>query len=798
MPLTPPVKLDVRSRPSTLRGEMWIRYGAAYASTLTAVGASSTLSNLPHGFAALLFAITLAGLPISLALRLSGLRIGTWRIPRFVLALTVSVVNVLLIMALVVEPLQRRIGTTVFSPDFFRAFFIHHDADAAIILVLQVIALIMVCRCLVVISDKDAVLCTVPAFCILVLLIVIERQAGVVLFFVLWAALAAVLFALDQRQEVARQASAFVPALLPGQNTALSARTLGGVMAFSLLCALFLSFTVTSRIENRSAAESWVSSLALQLTKFATALPEVSVNAGPERQIDFTSGPPLPSKSPLWLLNATDVRSGQSLQPNYWRMFTLAKYTGNTWQQADTESARAPLQKLSNTSLVGPLPLPAEDSERRVFSFNIKESLKDLAPHSSFGTPTRLVRMRVIARQSNLGFVPHLAAIHFMAMRSPVGQFEASGPNNARHSAAFGPDFLSAYADQSVDVRYVESSQVISLVCDVAPGEDYGIPGEGAPEKLNQKPNPQAQLTAREKQIYLQLPKMPIERVRKLAREMLKNTPPDASDYAKATRLADALRTRATYTLRPPALPVGIDATEYFLFETRKGYCTHFAGALTVLCRSIGIPARVVAGFTAGEKMHDRNTFLVRESNAHAWTEIWVPNWGWATLDAVPADDRGENAGDWWMNWADAFNSVFNNAQIWLKKHALLLTLGLTMLIVTSLFFYHERATLPARRLASLRFARRKVSDKAARRTIDEVYDRATHALQKRFRPRTTWETPHEWLQTASANLRLKNNAPLLRLTDLYVQAQYSSRDLGIEETEEAWRALHEISWETQ
>lgn len=785
MPVAPPVKLDARARPTPLRGEIWIRYGAAYASTLIAIGAAATLPRLPHSFLWLLLGITLLGLPVSLWLRLSGLRIGNRRIPRFLLAFAITLINVLVVLLLIVVPLQNRIGTTVFSPDFFRQFFFHHDADDAILLVLQVIALIMVCRCLVVITDKDAVLCTVPAFCILVLLIVVERQPGVVAFFVLWAALAAVLFALDQRQEVARHASAFVPALLPGQNTVLSARTLGGMMGFSLLCAAVLSYTVTSRIENRSAAESWISSLAMQLTQFATALPEVSVNAGPERQIDFTSGPPLPTKSPLWLISARDVTTGKSVQPNYWRMFTLAKYSSSAWMQAELPSVRAAKTTLVGTGLGRPLPLtvdrgPADmESRPRIKGYDIGEALRNFVSPTSFGVPQRRVRVRVTARQANLGFVPHLSAIRFM---------------NIRHES---PDFLTTYADQSVDVRFIEPNQFINLICDVAPGDDYGIPGDGPPQKTTQKPNPRAQLSPEERRIYLQLPSQKLERVRDYARTLLKKVPSNASDFAKASVLAVNLQQHAIYTLRPPALPEGRDATDFFLFESRRGYCTHFAGALTVLCRSVGIPARVAEGFTAGDRQGNGD-YLVRESNAHAWTEVWVPNWGWATLDAVPADERGDNAGDWWMSWADAISGVLTNVQAWMMSHLLLLGIVAAGSCLLALGFYHERATLPARRLAALRFARRTVNDKTARRTIDEVYDRASLALQKRFRPRTSWETPHEWLGAAEKNLRLKQPAPLRRLTDLYVQAQYSSRELGADESQEAWRALNDLNWEIE
>jgi transglutaminase-like putative cysteine protease len=768
---------------------MVIRYGAAYASTLIAIGAAATLPNLSRPFVWLLFAITLLGLPVSLSLRFSGPRVGGYRLPRFLLALIVTIINVVAILFLVVGPLQKRIGASLLSSDFFRAFFFHHDADDAILIVLQVIALIMVCRCLVVITDKDAVLCTVPAFCILVLLIVVERQPGVVAFFVLWAAMAGVLFALDQRQELARHASAFVPAFMPGQSTALSARTLGGVMAFSLLCAGILSYTVTSRIENRSMAESWISSLAMQLTQFATALPETSVNAGPERQIDFTSGPALPTRSPLWTMIAQDLRTGQTVTPAYWRMFTLANYNGTSWLQAEGQIRRVSLKVLGDVGLVRPLPLrldrnPGDMSARRRrergFDLASVDNDKKSSPRLPFfGSPTRTLRVQAIARQANIGFVPHLPAMRYLTMLRA------------------NPDYLTAYPDHSVDVRFVEPRQLITMVCEVPSGEEFGVPGDGPPRTAAQRPNSRARLSLAERRIYLQLPASKLERVRRFAKNNLARLPANASDYAKAAHLAEVLRKHAAYTLRPPALPQGRDATDYFLFESRKGYCTYFAGALAVLCRSVGIPARVASGFTLGERQQESYSYLVRESNAHAWTEVWVPNWGWATLDATPADERGDNAGDWWTGWADAFGSVLEGAKVWLIRHITLIGALLIALGLSGFVFYHERTTLPARRLASLRFKRR-VSDKAARREVDEVYERAVHLLQKRFRARASWETPHEWLQSATATLRLKNPAPLQHLTDLYVQAQYSAHELGADESHTAWRALNEISWETE
>jgi transglutaminase-like putative cysteine protease len=794
MAVAPPVKIEVRSQPSPVRGEVAVRYAASFLNTFIAIGAAATAPNLPRSFLVLLVAITLVGLPVSLVLREVLARSQRVLMTRGLISLAQSVFVVVLVLLLVLDPLQRRVGTTLLSPDFFRGFFYHHDADDAILLILQVISIIMVCRCLVLVSDKDTVLSSVPSFCVLVLLIVVERKPGVVVFFVLWAATAAVLFALDQRQEVARRATAFVPAALPGQNVTLSARTLAGLMAFSLVCAIALSYAFTSRVENRTAAEGWVSSLAMKLTQFATALPEVSVNAGPERQIDFTTGPALPTRSPLWRINAQDVQTGQYLTPNYWRMFTLAFYNGTSWSPGELKVARVPLSDVGNVGLhrtlplrpqpVAPLESPGGPPTRRRIAYNVGKYLpggfNDL---SDFGAPTRPVRVRAVALQQNIGFIPALPVPHYVAL-----------PSSRSYGTSSLPDFIAAPADGSVDVRFIEANQSLNVICDVPPSEAYGVPGDDAPLKIGQGRNTRAALRPDERQLYLQLPEG-LERVKRLTEQILNSETPDASNYAKALHLAHALQARAAYTLRPPALPEDRDATDFFLFDSRRGYCTYFAGALAVMCRTAGIPARVVSGFTVGDRRPNSFTYLVREANAHAWTEVWVPNWGWATVDATPPAERGDNAADWWTNWADALTTTLDSVRAWFVAQSRTLLVILIISVGLGLLLLRERATLPTRRLTALRLKRR-VSDTAARRTIDEVYERAAHALEKRFRARTAWETPHEWLDAALSCVPLKQPAPLQRLTTLYVQALYSPRELGADESADAWRAFSELSWE--
>lgn len=89
------------------------------------------------------------------------------------------------------------------------------------------------------------------------------------------------------------------------------------------------------------------------------------------------------------------------------------------------------------------------------------------------------------------------------------------------------------------------------------------------------------------------------------------------------------------YTLEPPAL--GRDPVDQFLFETRQGFCEHYASAFAVMMRAAGIPARVVIGYQGGELNPMGSYLIVRQSDAHAWTEVWLEGSGWTRFDPTAA-----------------------------------------------------------------------------------------------------------------------------------------------------------------
>lgn len=89
------------------------------------------------------------------------------------------------------------------------------------------------------------------------------------------------------------------------------------------------------------------------------------------------------------------------------------------------------------------------------------------------------------------------------------------------------------------------------------------------------------------------------------------------------------------YSLTPP--PLARDSVDDFLFATREGYCEHFASAFAVMMRSAGVPARVVTGYQGGFFNRIGEYWLIRNSDAHAWTEVWLEGRGWVRIDPTSA-----------------------------------------------------------------------------------------------------------------------------------------------------------------
>lgn len=143
-------------------------------------------------------------------------------------------------------------------------------------------------------------------------------------------------------------------------------------------------------------------------------------------------------------------------------------------------------------------------------------------------------------------------------------------------------------------------------------------------------------LSPLERRRYLALPRDDNTRARRWARDERERAGSDSA-YLAAT-LAYIHQQPFFYTLNPPIL--GEAQIDDFWFNQRKGFCEHYASSLVYLMRAAGVPARVVVGYQGGERNPFGDYLIVRQSDAHAWTEIWLEGEGWRRVDPTAAIDR--------------------------------------------------------------------------------------------------------------------------------------------------------------
>jgi transglutaminase-like putative cysteine protease len=138
---------------------------------------------------------------------------------------------------------------------------------------------------------------------------------------------------------------------------------------------------------------------------------------------------------------------------------------------------------------------------------------------------------------------------------------------------------------------------------------------------------------------YLQLPSDLPQRVGDLAGQI---TTGSSNEYDKVQAVQAWLQKYTRYNLDIPRDPAGVDSVDNFLFVTRQGYCEHIASAMVVMLRTQGIAARLVTGYGPGQRNPLTGYFEVKESDAHAWVEVYYPHYGWITYDptfGVPQAD---------------------------------------------------------------------------------------------------------------------------------------------------------------
>ena len=224
-----------------------------------------------------------------------------------------------------------------------------------------------------------------------------------------------------------------------------------------------------------------------------------------------------------------------------------------------------------------------------------------------------------------------------------------------------------------------------------------------------------------------------------------------------------------TYTLEPG--PYDKDAIDEFWFDRKLGFCEHFAAAFVVTLRAAGVPARVVTGYQGGEINAVDGTFVVRQSDAHAWAEIWLAGKGWQRIDptaasaprridsglagALPGIDRlpllVRSDLPWLRTLRDNLEAIDNRWNQWVlgynpaRQQALLSALGLARTDWVSLTALLAAAgTCVAGLLAAWALRQRSPAD-----AIDRDWARFCQQLAAIGIPREPWEGPLDYARRA-------------------------------------------------
>jgi transglutaminase-like putative cysteine protease len=237
-----------------------------------------------------------------------------------------------------------------------------------------------------------------------------------------------------------------------------------------------------------------------------------------------------------------------------------------------------------------------------------------------------------------------------------------SGKINFKSSSPFANKSMSYYAiGEPVDYTVtqepsnqnwlftLEMSSALPADSDLSP--DYEVISRHPVEKLiryNVRSYPEYQLDpfiTPNKARYLQLPEQPTSRILALINQWRLDSNNDPETIVSLA-LQNFRESPFYYTRKPPLLLN--DPVDEFLFESRRGFCEHYASSFVYLMRASGIPARVVTGYLGGEVNPVGDYFIVRQSDAHAWSEVWIKDQGWIRIDptAVIPPSRIENSQD--------------------------------------------------------------------------------------------------------------------------------------------------------
>lgn len=314
------------------------------------------------------------------------------------------------------------------------------------------------------------------------------------------------------------------------------------------------------------------------------------------------------SYGPLdWPQRGTVVLELRSPRPLYWKTATIDVFDGTRWQDAPAlaieQSPRIPSDELAGA--------PAEMIENNArwqddFRVNIRGLASDVLVTA--GTTVSVEGVETTDSLPNGESVPTALPLR---------------RGDAYTVTAYVPDPSEAELRASPGRYPRELERYVSFLL---PQEGFSTDPPSATARIGDFSSEAAQ------HMREQLDGTPLEEVHELA---LRLTEDAVSPFDAVEAIEEHLEENYTYSQNVPEHEHPIPA---FLFEDRAGYCQHFAGAMALMLRMVGIPARVVSGFAPGVQDEEEPTrFTVRDLDAHSWVEVWFNGIGWVTFDPTPS-----------------------------------------------------------------------------------------------------------------------------------------------------------------
>jgi hypothetical protein len=335
-----------------------------------------------------------------------------------------------------------------------------------------------------------------------------------------------------------------------------------------------------------------------------------------------------------WGRTGAEVVRVKARRPAYWKVRTLDEFDGTTWTTGGYDRA----------SDDPTLDMPADWQQQTKFQDRIQVSVQRMRGTDVVGAGTT-ISIEDESRKIEPGLSP--------------GQWQSVGDLRTGDSYAanvFVPkpttDQLAA-VEPSATTEQMEDLNVRVHLRDLAPAEVDALPSSVPRSAIDERlpgyavikfppfgrvgatPIADYRTYGQEGDGETALRISTLSRTWSLAQRLRAQA---ATPYEYALAVNDYLREGFKYTEKPPRTPLGEEPLQFFLLESKAGYCQHFSAAMALLLRMGGIPARVATGFSPGGYSKRKQAWIVRDTDAHSWVEAWFEGYGWVTLDPTPSD----------------------------------------------------------------------------------------------------------------------------------------------------------------